>query len=87
MQVGMKNTRSSILIPAFILFTVLTSVCRANTTEIPKWVDLFNGKDLSGWVDVNTSPETWRVKDGMLICKGKLSLTYEHAVLDAPSFR
>jgi len=39
--------------------------------EIPKWVDLFNGKDLDGWVDVNTSPDTWFVKDGILICKGK----------------
>ena len=33
--------------------------------------DLFNGKDLSGWVDVNTSPTTWSVRDGMLICKGQ----------------
>jgi hypothetical protein len=24
-------------------------------------VDLFNGKDLSGWVDVNTSASTWTV--------------------------
>ena len=31
---------------------------------------LFNGKDLTGWVDVNTSPETWKVEDGMLICSG-----------------
>ncbi len=33
--------------------------------------DLFNGKDLSGWVDVNTSPQTWSVKDGLLVCSGK----------------
>ncbi len=33
--------------------------------------DLFNGKDLTGWIDVNTSPETWSVKDGLLICTGK----------------
>ena len=32
---------------------------------------LFNGKDLSGWVLVNTPPETWSVKDGMLVCTGK----------------
>ena len=37
----------------------------------PKWVDLFNGKDLTGWVDVNTSPDTWSVKDGLLVCQGK----------------
>jgi hypothetical protein len=39
--------------------------------ESPKWVDLFNGKDLSGWADVNTSPQTWYAKDGLLVCKGK----------------
>jgi hypothetical protein len=34
------------------------------------WRDLFNGKDLTGWVNVNTKPETWKVQDGMLICSG-----------------
>ena len=34
------------------------------------FVDLFNGEDLTGWVDVNTSPETWTVKDGLLVCSG-----------------
>jgi hypothetical protein len=34
------------------------------------FVSLFNGKDLTGWVDVNTSAETWVVKDGLLVCKG-----------------
>ena len=33
--------------------------------------DLFNGKDLEGWVDVNTSPETWSVRDGLLVCTGQ----------------
>ena len=32
---------------------------------------LFNGKDLSGWVNVNTKPDTWSVKDGLIICKGQ----------------
>jgi hypothetical protein len=40
------------------------------TTSAAGFVDLFNGKDLSGWVDVNTSPETWSVKDGLLVCHG-----------------
>src|SRR5258706_13793014 len=34
------------------------------------WVDLFNGKDLSGWVNVNTDKDTWSVRDGMIICTG-----------------
>lgn len=40
-------------------------------TPLPQWEALFNGKDLSGWVDVNTSKDTWYVKDGLLVCKGK----------------
>lgn len=39
--------------------------------EVPEFKDLFNGKDLSGWINVNTDPDTWSVKDGVLICKGK----------------
>ena len=35
------------------------------------FVDLFNGKDLENWVDVNTSPKTWRVENEILICSGK----------------
>ena len=35
------------------------------------FVELFNGKDLTNWADVNTSPETWSVKDGLLVCTGK----------------
>jgi hypothetical protein len=39
--------------------------------ETPGFKDLFNGKDLTGWVNVNTAPDTWSVKDGLLVCKGK----------------
>lgn len=42
----------------------------AEPTQAGAFVDLFNGKDLSGWIDVNTSPETWRVEDGLLKCTG-----------------
>jgi hypothetical protein len=34
------------------------------------FVPLFNGHDLSGWVNVNCAPETWSVKDGMIHCTG-----------------
>jgi hypothetical protein len=34
------------------------------------FVDLFNGKDLAGWVNVNTAEDTWKVRDGLLICSG-----------------
>lgn len=33
---------------------------------------LFNGRDLSGWVVVNTAPSTWSFNDeGYLVCSGK----------------
>ncbi|MFP6604451.1 MAG: DUF1080 domain-containing protein, partial [Pirellulaceae bacterium] len=35
------------------------------------FVSLFNGKDLTGWADVNTAPDTWTVRDGLLVCSGK----------------
>jgi hypothetical protein len=36
----------------------------------PEFRDLFNGKDLSGWVNVNTDKDTWSVENGMLVCSG-----------------
>jgi len=43
----------------------------ALSPEAPQWVDLFNGRDLSGWVNVNTGPTTWTVRDGLLVCSGR----------------
>lgn len=34
------------------------------------FVPLFNGKDLTGFVNVNCGPKTWTVKDGVLITSG-----------------
>ena len=38
--------------------------------DIPQWVDLFNGRDLSGWVNVNTGEDTWNVENSLLVCSG-----------------
>ncbi|MBI5385498.1 MAG: DUF1080 domain-containing protein [Verrucomicrobia bacterium] len=35
------------------------------------FVDLFNGRDLTGWVNVNTAPSTWTVSNGMIVCSGQ----------------
>ena len=51
-----------------ILFVALLVVSPLVSAQ--EWKSLFNGKDLTGWVDVNTSPETWYVEDGLLKCKG-----------------
>src|SRR5262245_28022409 len=56
-----------------VLFSALAaSVATPLAAEtVPAFRDLFNGKDLTGWVNVNTDPDTWTVKDGILICKGQ----------------
>jgi hypothetical protein len=49
---------------------------------------LFNGRDLSGWVDIYNSPGTWTVKDGELVCSGhpngllRTDKPYQNFVLD-----
>jgi hypothetical protein len=42
----------------------------AQSVPVPEFKSLFNGKDLSGWVNVNTDATTWSVKDGVLVCSG-----------------
>ena len=44
---------------------------RAVAEEPPQFRELFNGKDLTGWVNVNTDADTWTVRDGLLVCIGK----------------
>ena len=43
---------------------------QTRTAPLPQFKSLFNGKDLSGWVPINTAPDTWTVRDGLLICSG-----------------
>ncbi len=53
-----------------------------------KFRPLFNGKDLSGWVNVNCAPGTFTVRDGMIVCTGvptgvmRTDTMYENFVLE-----
>ncbi len=53
-----------------LLFALIACILPASA-QTPKFRNLFNGKNLKGWVNVNTDPDTWSVKKGILICKGK----------------
>src|SRR5262245_6223519 len=35
-----------------------------------EFVPLFNGRDFSGWTNVNCAPNTWSVREGMIYCTG-----------------
>jgi hypothetical protein len=62
-----------IMVASVLIFAALWVVAgqiAAQSVPVPQLVDLFNGKDLSGWVNVNTDPDTWSVQDGILVCKG-----------------
>ncbi len=63
----MKRITAALAIASFLL---APCVVRAAESPIPAFRDLFNGKDLSGWVNVNTAEDTWKVRNGLLICSG-----------------
>ena len=49
------------------LLLALAAFILPASAQIPQFRDLFNGKNLKGWVNVNTDPDTWSVKKGVLI--------------------
>ena len=76
---------SSILQVIFFIMAGVT--CLYSQIDL-EFKPLFNGVDLNGWVDVNTSPETWRVADSMIICSGlpigvmRTERQYENFILE-----
>jgi len=67
----MKYVCSLLLGVSFLCHTVIAEEKKPQTAVESKWVSLFNGKDLTGWVDVNTSKETWKAVKGEIHCTGK----------------
>jgi hypothetical protein len=61
----MKRSPIAIL-PVCLLF----AAAAIRGAGVPECRDLFNGKDLAGWVNVNTAPDTWSIENGMLVCSG-----------------
>ena len=55
--------------PVFVLGLFTVSLPAAEKKE--EFVSMFNGKDLTGWVNVNCHPDTFFVKDDMIITTGK----------------
>ena len=67
-----SHTHMNSHISAFVagLIVLLCGAVPTRCDDVPQFHDLFNGKDLTGWVNVNTAKDTWSVRDGMIICKG-----------------
>lgn len=61
-----------ILLPLAVFMSFAAeAMSQADEKAEPGFRPLFNGKDLSGWVHVNTPPQTWSVQDQMLHCTGR----------------
>ena len=63
----MSNKTKVLILIAVVL---LCAQGRMQAAVPLEFQELFNGKDLSGWVNVNTAKDTWSVKDGLLVCTG-----------------
>ncbi len=88
-----RSARRARLAALFVLVVTLTATIPAAGAAAPPEnaaapVALFNGRDLTGWVNVNCAPGTWSVRDGMLVCSGnprgflRTDTMYENYVLE-----
>ena len=72
------------LLAVLSLFCVFTAGCAGEED----FTSLFNGQDLSGWINVNGAPGTWTVRDGMIVCSGiptgvlRTTEQYENFILE-----
>jgi hypothetical protein len=57
------------IVAALTLASLCSAALAAQNPPL-EFRDLFNGKDLTGWVNINTTPETWQVRDGVLVTTG-----------------
>jgi len=79
----LKTTRAILL-----TLCLAASVTAARAQQQEGFTPLFNGKDLSGWVPVNVAPNTFTVRDGMIVCNGvptgvmRTDRQYENFVLE-----
>ena len=61
------------LLTAMALLAFVALGVAADDSKKGEWVQLFNGKDLTGWKTHSAGPGKWRVEDGILIGSGKAS--------------
>jgi len=62
--------RTYVKVLMFIAIVLFCSENLSQADEPMQFRELFNGKDLSGWINVNTDKDTWSVRDSLLVCTG-----------------
>ncbi len=59
------------LAAAFLVGAPSVFAAETPASEADGFVPMFNGRDLTGWTNLNCAPETWSVRDGKIYCTGK----------------
>lgn len=57
-------------IAALALLSALSPLA-ASGQPAAQYQELFNGRDLTGWINVNTAEDTWKFRDGVLFSTGR----------------
>src|SRR4051794_41422353 len=71
LQALRDQTMMRTLLISLGLVVVLDLAGSSSTRAADDFRPLFNGKDLAGWVPINVAPETFTVRDGMIVSTGK----------------
>lgn len=71
---------SHVVCACLFIFMAGTANCQPPQSD---WIDLFNGKDLSGW-KANENPGSFRVEEGVLIAEGERSHLFYMGEGDTP---
>src|SRR5437016_5705740 len=58
-------------VAGLLMIPAAAAASAADEKKADGFVPLFNGRELSGWVNVNCAPSTFFVKDGEIITTGK----------------
>lgn len=62
--------RTTALLAGLVVLSNLHGACGIAAAEPDGLRPLFNGRDLSGWVNVNCAPGTWTATNGLIFCTG-----------------
>ena len=65
--------RVSMLVAGVVSLGLPVSVAAAEKSDDAGWVQLFNGKDLTGWKVYPEGTGNWQVKDGAIVGSGRAS--------------
>ena len=88
MRAGGFIGRHAMICPALVAGVAILVAARLAAQDAEGFVDLFNGKNLAGWVRENCAADTFTVRDGMIIDTGipigvmRTERMYENFILE-----